>query len=104
MDPHIKKFLQDLIAEAGLTDLPAEDQGKMLEDLYIRLEDRLILAVQNALPDDKLTDFQNMIESEDTTPEEVEQYIQKNLPNYEQVFAKAFADFRELYLSAAGEE
>ena len=100
MDPNIKKFLQDLIAEAGMNQLPQEEQDKMVEDLYVRLEDRLMLAVLDALPEDKRADFQGRIEADDMTAEQVEQYIRDNLADYQQVFAMAFADFRQVYLSS----
>ena len=82
-------------------ELPEDEQKSMVEDLYIRLEDKLMLSVLEALPDDKRADFQGRIEADDMTAEQVEQYIRENLPNYQQVFAKAFADFREMYLSSA---
>jgi len=100
MDPNIKKFLQDLIVEAGMSELPAEEQQKMVEDLYVRLEDRLMLAVLDALPDDRRADFQGRIEADDMTSEQVEQYIRENLPDYQVVFGRAFGEFRDIYLSA----
>ncbi|EKD47870.1 MAG: hypothetical protein ACD_65C00243G0002 [uncultured bacterium] len=103
MDPNIKKFLTDLIKEAGMGALPQADQDKMIDELYVRLEDRLMLAVMEALPDQKRVDFQAKIETDEMDAKQVEDYIRQNVPNYEQVFAKAFAEFRELYLSAVGE-
>lgn len=104
MDPNIKKFLQDLLLEAGMGELPEADRESMLNDLYVRLEDRLMLAVLDALPDDRRADFQSRIEADDMSAEQVEQYIRENLPSYQQVFAQAFAEFRQLYLSAAAGE
>jgi len=103
MDPNIKKFLTDLIKEAGMGALPQADQDKMIDELYVRLEDRLMLAVMEALPEQKKIEFQNKVEADEMDAKQVEEYIRQNVPNYEQVFAKAFAEFRELYLSAAGE-
>jgi len=101
MDPNIKKFLQDLLLEAGMGELPEADRASMLDDLYVRLEDKLMLAVLEALPDDKRADFQDRIEADDMSAQQVEQYIRESLPNYQQVFSQAFVEFREVYLSAA---
>ncbi len=99
MDPNIKKFLEGLLVEAGMSELPEAEREQMIQDLYIRLEDKLMLSVLEALPEDKRADFQGRIEADDMSAEQVEQYIRENLPNYQQVFAQAFAHFRELYLS-----
>jgi hypothetical protein len=103
MDPNIKKFLQNLILEAGMGEAPVSDQEAMIQDLYVRLEDRLMLAVMDSLAPEKKSEFEAKIEEEDLTAAQVEEYIRKNVPGYEQVFAKAFAEFRELYLSGAAQ-
>jgi len=102
MDPNIKKFLQGLILEAGMGEAPVSDQEAMIQDLYVRLEDKLMLAVMESLSPEKRSEFEAKIEEEDLTSVQVEEYIRSNVPGYEQVFAKAFAEFRELYLSTAG--
>lgn len=99
MDPNIKRFLEGLMAEAGTNQLPADEQKTMMDELYVRLEDRLVLAVMDALPEDKKTEFQGMLDGDEIeSPEQVQEYIVKNLPGYEQVFVAAFASFREDYL------
>lgn len=87
------------MTEAGTAQLPAEEQKAAMDDLYVRLEDRLVMSVMNALPEDKQAEFQGMIDGGDVeTPEQVQQYIVGNLPNYQEVFVAAFGQFREEYL------
>ena len=53
------------------------------------------------MPPEKLDEFIKL--NEDKRPrKEVDQYMRENMPNSEEVFAKAFVDFRDIYLGNAG--
>lgn len=98
MDPNIRKFLYDLIMEGGAASATAEYIEKAIQELYGSLEEHLVMAVLQALPEDKQGDFQHQIEEGEMNPQEVEQYVRGNLPNYQEVFVAAFQQFRQTYL------
>ena len=101
MDPNIKQFLVNLLVEAGFSQVAPEEHEKMLDDLYIKLEDQLMLGVIDALSEEKRADFQGRIEADSMSAQEVEQYIRENLPNYQQVFSSVFQNFRMMFLQTA---
>ncbi|EKD48294.1 MAG: hypothetical protein ACD_65C00027G0001 [uncultured bacterium] len=95
IDSNIRKFLTDLIVEKGQQ--PTEE---LIGELYPKLEEQLVMSVLKALPPDKQGDFQHEMEEGEMTPEQVQQYVVRYVPNYQQVFMDAFAEFRGGYLGS----
>ena len=93
----INDFLKQLLKDAGQTGLSGEVEKQMLNDLSVRLEDRLILAAMEKLTPPQQDDLSKMAERNES-PDAMRIFLEKNIPNYEQVFAKAMEDFREVYL------
>lgn len=86
-----------LMQEAGLDILPPENREKIFSELVIRLDAKLTLAALESLPNEKLKEFKSLL-SQDKTPSQISGYLNKNIPNIEEVYALAFADFRKVYL------
>lgn len=99
MTPEIHDYLKQLLVDAGQTDLGAELEETMIQDLSTRLEDRLTLAAIEKLPQEKQDELANLAQEKSNAPQVME-FLQKNIPDYDQVFAQALADFREIYLGA----
>jgi len=99
MNPEIRKYLQQLLKDAGQKDLGAELEEEMLNDLHARLEDRLILAAMENLPQDKQNELGHMAENKEN-PDKIQAFLQKNIADYNGVFARALEAFRETYLGA----
>lgn len=97
MLPEINDFLKQLLKDAGQTGFSKEVEEQMRSDLSVRLEDRLILAAMEKLTPPQQDDLSKMAERGET-PEAMRVFMEKNIPNYEQVFAQAMEDFREVYL------
>lgn len=99
MTPEIHQYLKQLLVDAGQTDLGTELEEVMIQDLAARLEDRLILAAVEKLPQEKQEELANLA-SDKNNAKEVMDFLQTNIPDYDEVFAQALIDFREVYLSA----
>lgn len=99
MTPEIKKFLQGLLVEANLGGLEPKLEEELLRDLYVRLEDRLVLTAASKLNPEKLEEFKAMTDK-GVPAEEVEKFLRENVANIEQVFAESMNEFREVYLNA----
>jgi len=101
MDPQVQKYLQDLLRDAGQTDLGEELEEQMMKDLYSRLEDRLIITAIGFLGQKEREQLEGF--SDDQTPQEVQNFLKKHVPNYDRVFAQVLLDFRNLYIEAVQE-
>ena len=97
MTPEIRKYLKELLEEAGQKDLGSELEEQMMNDLNVRLEDRLILTAMENLTQEQQDEFGRMAEKK-TDPARLQAFLQKNIPDYDNVFARALENFRETYL------
>lgn len=77
--------------------LAAPVQEQMLSDLYARLEDWLFGQIIDALSDDDLTQFRELMENK-ASQEQLEEFLEKKIPNAKEIFSKAMLDFRKSYL------
>ncbi len=96
----IQVYLNRLLDESGMTGLEDSVRESMLQDLFLQLDDYIIEKVVDYLPEDKLNGFTDLMK-QNPPKDQVEDYIRKNVPNAQDVFTVAFADFRDIYLQAA---
>lgn len=95
----IRAYLEDLILEAQV---PVENDNakeELIQYLFERL-DRFLAAkiVENMKPEDTET-FIKMNE-EGKPREEIDNFIRDHMQNAQEVFTRAFVDFRDFYLTA----
>lgn len=93
----VRTFLEGLVNDAGMTTLDEGMREEMVKELYARLDNYMTSAIVDNLPAEYLDAFIKMNE-EKKPREEVEEFLKEHMPNATEVFAKAFADFRALYL------
>lgn len=93
----VRPYLESLLADAGIHPIDEQMQENMLKDLYVRLDNFLATAILDNMPAEHLEAFIQLNEKK-ATKEEIEKFLQKNLPNSQDVFAKAFVEFRDIYL------
>lgn len=98
----IKTYLEGLLVDAGITSLDEKGKEQMVKELYLRLDNYLMTVIVEAIPEDKIDAFLEL-QKQDKTKQELEQYIVDNIPDSQQVFTKAFGDFRDLYLQKVAE-
>lgn len=93
----VQPYLEGLLADAGIT--PVDDTMKegMMKDLYVRLDNFLASAILDNMPADQVEAFIQLNEKK-ADKKEIEGFLEKHLPNTKDVFAKAFVEFRDLYL------
>lgn len=94
---YVEDFLQTLLAEAGMDTVSAEVKEQMLTDLRARLQDRLFGTIVMNLTDGKLTEFRELVDG-GGSPEDLEKFVDQNVPNAAEVFAQAMMKFRSDYL------
>lgn len=93
----VQPYLEGLLADAGITPIDDAMKEGMMKDLYVRLDNFLASAILDNMPADQVEAFIKLNENK-ADKKAVEDFLQKNLPNAQDVFAKAFVEFRDLYL------
>lgn len=90
-------FLEGILEDAGMTALDKDMHDEMVAELYARLDNYMVGVIIDNMPEEHLETFVKMNE-ENKPKEEIEKFIQEKMPKAGEVFAGAFAKFRELYL------
>jgi hypothetical protein len=93
----IKNFLESILNDANMS---AEGtlREEMIKELYARLDEYLTNVIVDKMPAEHLEAFIK-INEEGKSKEEIDTFLRSNLPNAQEVFTNAFADFRDLYLN-----
>lgn len=94
----IHLFLISLLKDAGMETLEDDMRAEMEKELFARLETYITSRIVETMPADKLDAFVDMNE-QGKSQEEIDAYIQENIPNAQQFFADVFLEFRDMYLS-----
>lgn len=95
----IRAYLEDLILEAQVPVGDDKAKEELIQYLFERL-DRFLAAkiVENMKPEDTET-FIKMNE-EQKSREDIDNFIRDHMQNAQEVFTRAFVDFRDFYLTA----
>lgn len=93
----IRTFLEGLLQDAGMTTLDNEMKEEMIKELYARLDSYLTSIIVDAMPEEHINTFIKL-NDEKKSQQEIQTFIQDHIPNAQDIFTKAFSDFRELYL------
>lgn len=96
----VDDFLNLLLDEGGMNTASPEVRSQMMSDLKVRLNERLFATVISNMPEDKITEFRELSEKR-ASGEEIEKFIDQNIPDTQEVFAGAFLTFRNDYLGLA---
>jgi len=93
----VRAFLEGILQDAGMVALDEGMRDEMIKELFLRLDDFMLTTIVDNLPSDKLEAFTKMSE-EGKTREELEKYLQDNIPDIQTKFGDAMLEFRNLYL------
>ncbi len=91
-------FISGLLTSANLEALPAEYKAEYRTRLAGQFLERLGLVALAALPQSDVPRAEELTEKEDT--EGLMQLFQKNIPQFEELLKKTFADFRQQFLDS----
>lgn len=93
----VRAYLEGLLADANMQFKDDGVKEEMIKELFARLDQYLAGIIVENMPDKHLEAFMKLNE-ENKSKEESEAFIKEKLPNSQEVFAQAFADFRAMYL------
>lgn len=93
----VRTYLEGLLTDANMLFKDDGVKEEMIKELFARLDQYLAGIIVENMPDEHLEAFMKMTD-ENKSKEESEAFIKEKMPNSQEVFASAFADFRALYL------
>jgi hypothetical protein len=96
--PDIRNFLVGLLTDAGMADMDEQVKEEMMTQLFERLDTYLAGVLVDKLPPEKMEEFIDMNNTE-ATPEQIDAFLKQNIPNAQEEFARAFAEFRNMYVN-----
>lgn len=93
----VRSYIEDLLTSSGVVTTDTVMREAMVQELFTRLDKFLTIKLLDYLPTEKLEEFADLTEK-NPSQEEVQKYIQENVPNAQDIFVLAFGEFRDLYL------
>ncbi len=95
----LQVFVDRLVGEKKFPEeLEKEVLDEIKADLLSRVEDRINGVIISNLPEEKLEEFNKMLDSK-ASDEEVQGFCSKSIPNLAQLIATELVVFRNSYLS-----
>lgn len=89
-------FLQSLLMEKGLDDLPGNIQGDIIYDLYLRYNDFLIASFLQNMDEATRNEFNDLVAKE-PKEKELEEFL-KSKTDYQKIVEDTTNEFRNIYL------
>jgi hypothetical protein len=91
-------FIDKLVIEAGMDkDLEESTVVGLKKDLKERLENRIKAMILSQIPEDKLNDFEKIIDSGDATS--TQNFCNENIANFPELLAGELLNFRSRYIA-----
>jgi hypothetical protein len=98
VDAMLDEFVDRLIKEKNIANVLPEVLEQMKKDLRERVDDRINVGIVKYVPPDKLANFEKLLDN--GTDAEVQAFLAGAIPDFSEVIAKEFLDFRTTYLHA----
>ena len=95
----IDKFIKDLLDAKNLNGVDDEVRQQLEQDLKTRLLDQIDRAIIEALPEDKLSGFNELLDN-NSTAQDVQKYIIECGVDTQKVTLETMLRFRALYLGS----
>lgn len=93
----LSKFISDIIDAKGYKTLDSDVRRQLEQDLKNRLLDQIDRAVLEALPENKIDGFNDLLDR-GASQQEVQQYIATSGVDTEKITLETMLRFRSLYL------
>jgi predicted methyltransferase len=97
----LDRFISDILEAKKLSGVDADVRTQLIGDLKQQLLDQINRALIDALPEDKLDQFNILLEDPSTTDESIQSFIATNGVDVTRVTAQTMLRFRDLYLEPA---
>lgn len=93
----VRTFLENMLTDAGMTFADESMKEDMIQELFTRLDSYITASIVDNLQPQDMDAFIKLNE-EKRPKEEIETFLKDKIPDVQGMFAKTFADFRDLYV------
>lgn len=97
---NIDDFIESLLDDKGITDMPGDVRKELADDMKKRLLDQINKAAIMELSEDKAAELANQIDDPDFTNEKLTEFIQNSGVNLAEVALSTMLKFRNFYLGS----
>ncbi len=98
MDVSIEQFVERLIQEKGIGDVPDAVLQQLKADLQERAEDMINAGILAHMPPEDLSTFEEMLDT--STDEDVQAFCREKIPNLDAVIGQALLSLQQLYVGS----
>lgn len=98
MEEQLTPFVDDLLRQKNLSGMTEEVFAQLRRDLASDLRQQIDRALIEALPDDKLDEFNALIGNSETTEEQLQQFMVDSGIDSVTIIARTMTRFRDYYL------
>ncbi len=98
MDVSIEQFVERLIQEKGIGDVPDAVLQQLKADLQERAEDMINAEILAHMPPEALSTFEEMLDT--STDEDVQAFCREKIPNLDAVIGQALLSLQQLYVGS----
>lgn len=100
----VSQFMDSLLEEKGITDLDDETRETLKRDMIERLMSQIDTALVNALPEDKLEEFNQRIGDPNFSNDDATQFFVDAGLDVQRIALQTMIEFRMLYLGGNAEK
>jgi hypothetical protein len=97
-DEALDKFIAELLVDKDLSGIDDEARSYLAEELKDRLNDQINRALINELSEEKLDEFNKLLDDGEMSEDRVQQFMANSGVDLNRVVARTALTFRELYL------
>ncbi|MDB5184127.1 MAG: hypothetical protein JWO07_808 [Candidatus Saccharibacteria bacterium] len=95
----LDRFIRDMLAQKDLPGVNDDVREQLVTDLKERLLDQVDRAIVDAIPEDKIDDFNALLDQSDVSDETIQNYVVQSGVDVQQVTINTMLRFRDLYLT-----
>ncbi len=99
----LDRFVRDILADKDLPGVDDEVREQLVKDLKERLLDQVDRAIIEAIPDNKVDDFNVLLDNPDTTNQGIREFVSQCGIDVQQITTNTMLRFRDLYLTPPDE-
>ncbi|MBR5356018.1 MAG: hypothetical protein IK121_03755 [Lachnospiraceae bacterium] len=96
----VDEFIETLLEEKGITDVPPDIKEELKEDMKTRLLDQINKAAVMQLSEEKAEELAAMVDDPDFTNEKMTEFMKNSGVNLVEVTLETMLQFRNFYLSS----
>ena len=98
---NLKQFIEKIIEDAGLANMPEEFKKEYGEKMLLEAEKRIGITALKYLNEDQIKELVTLSEKNPDNPEKIDEFLKKNIKNYEEVISNALRDFAQDVINSA---